>query len=556
MKLENKKFQLILAATAIISLWTMLVMQLSTVWQLNEQYSHGHLVPFLCIFLLLKSNPTSIQTAEKPSFLQGKAWLILGVPFVLLLPFIWIIRGANSDWRLLNFVLFFVVFIFSLIPFYDHGGWKRIKFLLFPLLFFLVAIPWPLAYDLRLTQFFQERVSSIIVDILLILEHEASLQGTVIDVGVFGQIGIDQACSGINGLQASIVVSLFLGAYYKFRPFNRISLLFGGIMIAIGFNLLRAFSMSYIKVKGKGYLLDNPLLTIWGWNFPSLHDLAGWIETFLILVFIFLLARSSKIGFSPHSLGDEINNWPNLKVYPNSFFSLSIILSVFLSITLTSYHYKNAEKEMVQLPRIELDLVDDNLYSEEQAISKQIATQLHYEDAKSIQWQDRFRTRNNPYTLSTSINPNYEYWQLFEASWDFGGACTAILSTHSPDSCLPLTGFTQVNPKPGQEPDLISIKLDDYNILFETYEFLKNQRKFFVFRCFWPNLTIPGEPNYFPGEGYSLRGRLKASWDGRRNVGGTMLALALANTDSNQNAIKQLDALLKKRLKLISSPSG
>ena len=113
MKLENKKFQLILAATAIISLWTMLVMQLSTVWQLNEQYSHGHLVPFLCIFLLLKSNPTSIQTAEKPSFLQGKAWLTLGVPFVLLLPFIWIIRGANSDWRLLNFVLFFVVFIFD-----------------------------------------------------------------------------------------------------------------------------------------------------------------------------------------------------------------------------------------------------------------------------------------------------------------------------------------------------------------------------------------------------------------------------------------------------------
>ena len=241
MNLENKKFQLVLASAAILSLWTLLIIQLANLWQLNEQYSHGFLVPFLCIFLLLKSNQKSIQITEKPSFLQGNAWLVLGVPFVLLLPFIWIIRGANSDWRLLNFVLFFVVFIFSLSPYYDHGGWKRIKFLLFPLLFFLVAIPWPLAYDLRLTQFFQERVTSIIVDILLILEHEASLQGTVIDVGVFGQIGIDQACSGINGLQASIVVSLFLGAYYKFRPFNRISLLFGGIMIAIGFNLLRAF---------------------------------------------------------------------------------------------------------------------------------------------------------------------------------------------------------------------------------------------------------------------------------------------------------------------------
>ena len=556
MNLENKKVQLVLAATAILSLWTLLIIQLANLWQLNEQYSHGFLVPFLCIFLLLKSNPTSIQNNLKSSFLQGRVWLIFGFPLVLLLPIIWGIRGANSDWRLINFVFFFVVLIFTLIPYYDQGGWKRIKFLLFPILFFLVAIPWPLAYDLRLTQFFQERVSSIIVDVLLILEHEASLQGTVIDVGVFGQIGIDQACSGINGLQSSIVVSLFLGAYYKFRPFNRISLLFGGIMIAIGFNLFRAFSMSYLKVKGKGYFLDNSPFSIWGWQFPAIHDLAGWIETFLILIFIFILARSSKIGFNRNSLSDESNNWSNLKVYPNSFFSLLTIISVFLSIILTSIHFKNTEKNMVSLPKIELDLEDDSLYSEEQAISKQIAAQLHYEDAKSIQWQDRFRTRKNPYTQITSINPNYEYWQLFEASWDFGGACTAILSTHSPDSCLPLTGFTQVNPKPGQKPDLISIKVDNYNILFETYEFLKNQRKFFVFRCFWPSLTIPGEPNYFPGEGYSLQGRLKASWDGRRNVGGTMLALALANTGSTQNAIEKLNKLLKQRLKLTPSPSG
>ena len=76
------------------------------------------------------------------------------------------------------------------------------------------------------------------LDILLVLEHEVSLQGTVIDVGVFGQIGIDQACSGINGLQSSIVVSLFLGAYYKFNLINRISLLIGGILIAMSFNLL------------------------------------------------------------------------------------------------------------------------------------------------------------------------------------------------------------------------------------------------------------------------------------------------------------------------------
>ena len=142
----------------------------------------------------------------KTSFLQGKAWIFLGIPLMVSLIPTWIITSANSDWRLVNVVLFGIVFLLTLIPFYDHGGWINIKYKIFPLLFFAVAIPWPLATDLQLTQWFQMRVSSIIVDILLLMEHEASLMGTVIDVGVFGQIGIDQACSGINGLQASFVV--------------------------------------------------------------------------------------------------------------------------------------------------------------------------------------------------------------------------------------------------------------------------------------------------------------------------------------------------------------
>ena len=56
--------------------------------------------------------------------------------------------------------------------------------------------------------------------------------------------------------------------------------------------------MSFVKVKGKGHLLDNPLFSIWNWNFPSLHDLAGWIETFLILILIFALANPQKVAFN------------------------------------------------------------------------------------------------------------------------------------------------------------------------------------------------------------------------------------------------------------------
>jgi hypothetical protein len=38
--------------------------------------------------------------------------------------------------------------------------------------------------------------------------------------------------------------------------------------------------------------------------------------------------------------------------------------------------------------------------------------------------------------------------------------------------------------------------------------------------------------------------------EGRRNVGGTMLALALANVDSQQTATRKLQELAKQRLSL------
>lgn len=531
-----------------ISIWGLIVLQLSTTWNTNEQYAHGFLVPFLCFYLLLKSEPFIGNQESKKSLLQGKTWYLIGIPLLLSLIPLWTIRGANSDWRLLNFVLFGIVFLLTVIPFYDQGGWSRIKNLLFPLLFFTVAIPWPLATDLQLTQWFQERVSSIIVDILLLLEHEASLQGTVIDVGIFGQVGIDQACSGINGLQSSIVVTLFFGAYYRFRWMNRVVLILSGAMIAIGFNLLRAFSLSYIKVKGKGHLLEDALFSIGGWDMPSLHDLAGWIETALIFLFIYLLARSARGGLFLRMLSNEPNNWNNLKSSPPLAYSLLTISTVIASVSYANYHFESRESNLENLPKLSLNIADDTLLVEEKIISNQIAAQLHFESAQSIQWQERLRTRFNPSNQTRLINPNQEYWQAFEATWESGGACTAILSTHSPDSCLPLTGLTQINPPLGQAPSVITVQVENREISFEVYEFTKNRKKLYVFRCFWPRMQAIGQANQFPKGGYSLEGRIQSTLEGRRNVGGTMLALALANVESPQTALAKLQALANQRL--------
>ncbi len=536
---------------ALLIPWSLLLFQLSITWETNEQYAHGYLVPILCLYLLLKAPITGTmneETESSKSVLEGKACFLIALPMILVLFPLWIIRGANSDWRMLNLALFSVVFVITVAQWYDEGGWPRVKAMLFPLLFFLVAIPWPLATDLQLTQWFQEKISSFIVDILLILEHEARLEGTVIDVGIFGQIGVDQACSGIHGLQASLVLTLFLGAYYRLRPLNRVIYVLAGIGIALLMNLARAFSLSFLKVKGKGEWLDQPLFTIAGWEASNLHDLAGWIETGIIFLLILLLGRMATFGYFSRALGNQLASWSNLKSSPPLPFSILSILLVSGTVCFTEIHYRKTESEMKDLPILRLALEGPEIHIEEQSISRQVAAQLHYEDAQSIQWQDRFRLRPSPFGLV--LNPESEYWQAFECNWESGGACTAVLSTHTPESCLPLTGLVQINPPRGSPPSMIPVRIADREVLFEMYEFAKGFRKLFVFRCFWPKKILPGKANTFPTGGYDFSGRINAALEGRRNVGGTMLAIAVANVSSEGAAVEKLASQARDKIKL------
>ena len=538
----------VLGAISLLAPWLLLIFQLSITWDTNEQYSHGYFVPLLCLFLLLKANVPEVSDVQSPSKknLIGKAFILFGIPLMLFFAALWVVRGANSDWRLLNLTLFAVVVIFTLTQWYDRGGWNHIKPMLFPLFFFVVAIPWPLATDLKLTQWFQERISSLIVDILLLLEHEARLEGTVIDVGVFGQIGVDQACSGIHGLQASLVVTLFLGAYYKFHLINRVIYILAGTMIALLLNLSRAFALSFIKVKGKGEWLEQPIVSLGSWEAPNLHDSAGFIETAIILLMIFLGKMAKGKGFR-RTLSHEPTLWANLKSTPPISLGIVSILIFAGSVIGSEWHYRSTEKGMESLPHLSLSLNDPEILTEEQLISRQVAAQLHFDSAQSIQWQDRFRLRPGPYGIGMKIDTNGEYWQAFECNWKSGGACTAILSTHSPESCLPLTGLVQISPARNAPPTTIPIRIGDREVLFEIYEFARDNRKLFVFRCFWPSKLLPGTKNVFPSGGYNFKGRINAALEGRRNVGGTMMAIALANVDSQELAIEKMRLLAQSK---------
>jgi len=105
------KWKIWLGALSLLIPWSLLLFQLSFTWETNEQYAHGYLVPLLCLFLLLKIYPKDdeVESPDNRSPMQGKLWLILGIPLLFAFLPVWLVRGANSDWRLINFALYGIV---------------------------------------------------------------------------------------------------------------------------------------------------------------------------------------------------------------------------------------------------------------------------------------------------------------------------------------------------------------------------------------------------------------------------------------------------------------
>ncbi len=90
------------------------------------------------------------------------------------------------------------------------------------------------------------RIDALInVEILTAIGVPAVQLGNVIEVGS-GFVGIDEACTGIRSLQATFMVSLFLGEFYGFPFLRRVILVIAGAALAFFCNLVRTFLLVYV----------------------------------------------------------------------------------------------------------------------------------------------------------------------------------------------------------------------------------------------------------------------------------------------------------------------
>jgi exosortase D (VPLPA-CTERM-specific) len=240
-------------------------------WSVQEEYSHGFLIPVIAAWLLWARRDALIASMGRPSWTG---------PALILLAAVMHITGKLSALYFLSHFGFIIALIGITL---GLGGYSLLKVTLIPIIFLLFAIPLPYFIDAVLSFQLQLISSQLGTFLIRLLQIPVYLEGNVIDLGVY-KLQVVEACSGLRYLYPLMSLG-FLAAYLFQAPlWQRAVVFLSTIPITIGMNSLR------IGIVGV-------LVNYWGPQDADgfLHMFEGWIIFIacagMLAAEIYLLAR-------------------------------------------------------------------------------------------------------------------------------------------------------------------------------------------------------------------------------------------------------------------------
>ena len=482
-------------------LWLEAINQLRTEWSLNPQYGYGWSVPFLALYLIWKRWPTR----PPPSPPASRGWTIAAMFFCAFLFFpLRFMAEANPDWRFVSWALALVAVGISICFVILVGGRPWLRYFAFPLFFFLVAVPWPTQLEAVITQNLMWMVSAINVAAINAIGIPAVQQGNVIEVST-GFIGIEEACSGVRSLQATLMISLFLGDLYSFKVWSRITLVVAGALLAFFCNLIRTAILVYIGATRGTHAIE-------GW-----HDPAGLIILFVCLFGLWLLSAILRRyrGASVETPSMESKHQP-------LHFSSSLLIALGMWLVLAE-------------------------------AGVQFWYGLHQSSIASTRWGANWPTTAPDYK-SVPIPPEAEgllrynegggatwesaqgrHWMMYFFRWLPGRTAALFIKVHRPDICLPASGMTMID-----DSGIRLLAVNGVNLPVRSYRFDDHGIPLHVFYCYWDARSSYESAKAASEEDWTVRGRVRAALRGRREMGAQMLEVAVWGYEDDSEASQAL----------------
>ena len=260
--------QLAVLSLPLAYLWFRLLHNLWPEWTTNPQNGYGLLVPLLCVGLLLRrlaaaNGVDGKRIADNGQRECGNRAATLQVGAFAALSFLYLptrlIEAATPEWRPIQWALGIEAVGLTVCAIYLSRGRGWLRQVLFPICFIFVAIPWPSLVETPVIQSLTRLSAGIVIELLGWLGVPAVGHGNVIEVST-GLVGIDEACSGIRSFQSSLMISIFLGEFYRLKQPGRWFLIAMGLVFSLAFNVCRMLLLTFVAAKRGVAAIDSSMI--------------------------------------------------------------------------------------------------------------------------------------------------------------------------------------------------------------------------------------------------------------------------------------------------------
>ena len=295
-------------------------------WSVKADYGFGWLVPAFVIFVVYERWPKitaalAVCVAVGSARAQGwRAWLLgsavgvmlaLGAGFFLLGAFYRAGAGSSHPGTLaitLGMIGVVLPLLWLNAPeaeqkraggIFEDARVKLAALFIFPVLVWLVSAPMVSVVENQLSRFLLHKVVSVVAFVFNLLGLPVEQQGNVL-VLPNGQVGVEDACSGIRSLTACLFAGSFLSAMFVEKTWQKVTLVVAAMGFAFVTNLARGL-----------------FLTGWAYTYGAqaiagtVHEIAGYAVLGLTVAGLLCLLpiinfRLSKDGAEGARTGGEV----------------------------------------------------------------------------------------------------------------------------------------------------------------------------------------------------------------------------------------------------------
>ncbi len=227
---------LVVLLTTIWAYWPV-IRGLLSVWQTNDNYSAGQLVPWIAVFLVWRERGSLKHCRLTPSWCGGIA-LVLLAHTVRMLALLFVIRSADP-YTLVLTVAGLVLMV---------TGWRVFRCLSWIFLFLFLMPPLPTPVHNLIAGPLQRLATTGSVFLLEAFGTSVGQQGNVITLNGDTPLAVAEACSGLRMLIAFVIAAALIAYLVKRPRWQKAVLLASSIPVAVICNVIRIFATALLML--------------------------------------------------------------------------------------------------------------------------------------------------------------------------------------------------------------------------------------------------------------------------------------------------------------------